>query len=294
MPPAVSCARVNASAGRTAGGNPKTGTGIRQRTEGVGVAPTDLTPFPWTVRSAEIHCYGKGVVSELFHVPLLGAVLQGGDGAGERADVARAAAEPVEDLPALQDGEAAFAVGAHSGVAAAGLSVGVRQAPALVGGEEKGPFTTGIALVRIEVEPAAVGDAEHVVGAGGGEVVGGAGQPVKDPDQPAVPVGQPLQVDPVVAMLAGVVPPVVDADPVGAHQRAVEQGEVAMRPGQRPQRRGQAAAQTGQQPDRLPDLAVDRGQPGVGVTACVDEPAPAEPGRGQAASARYADVPGGP
>src|SRR5512146_3440981 len=63
MPPAVSCARVNASAGRTAGGNPKTGTGIRQRTEGAGVAPTDLTPFPWTVRSAEIHCHGKGVVS---------------------------------------------------------------------------------------------------------------------------------------------------------------------------------------------------------------------------------------
>src|SRR5512146_1345207 len=63
MPPAVSCARVNVSAGRTAGGNPKTGTGIRQRTEGVGVAPTDLTPFPWTVRSAEIHCHGKSVVS---------------------------------------------------------------------------------------------------------------------------------------------------------------------------------------------------------------------------------------
>src|SRR5512135_3915660 len=114
---------------------------------------------------------------------------------------------------ALQDGEAAFAVGAHSGVAAVGLSVGVQQAPPLVGGEEKGPFTTGIALVRIEVEPGAVGDAEHVVGAGGGEVVGGAGPPVTDPDQPSVRVGQPPQVDPVVAMLAGVVPPVVDADP---------------------------------------------------------------------------------
>src|SRR5512143_1832638 len=105
-----------------------------------------------------------------FHVPLLGVVFQGEDGAGVRADVAWAAAEPVEHLPALQDGEAAFAVGAHSGVAAVGLSVGVRQAPPLVGGEEKGPFTTGIAVVRVEVELGAVGDAEHVVGAGGGAV----------------------------------------------------------------------------------------------------------------------------
>ncbi len=46
-------------------------------------------------------------------------------------------------------------------------------------------------------------------------------------------------------LTARVVPPVVGADPVGAHQRAVAQSEVAMCPGQLPQRRGQAATQRG-------------------------------------------------
>ncbi len=104
----------------------------------------------------------------------------------------------------------------------------VRQAPPFVRGEQGGSCTADVAFVGGEVELGAGGDGEHAGGAGGGQVVGGAGQPIGDPDQPALRVGQPLQVDAVVAVPAGVVPPVVGADPVGAHRRAVEQGEVAM------------------------------------------------------------------
>src|SRR5512146_687027 len=141
-----------------------------------------------------------------FHVPLFRTVFQRENSSGERADLTWAAPEPVEDLPALQDREAALGVGADRGVAAVGFPGRVRQVPPLVRGEQSKPVTTDVALVGVEVEFGAVSDIEHVVGAGGGEVVGGAGQPVRDPDQPSVRVGQPLQVHPVVAVPAGVVP----------------------------------------------------------------------------------------
>lgn len=64
-------------------------------------------------------------------------------------------------------------------------------------------------------------------------------------------------------VLAGVVQPVAGVDPGGAHQRAVEQREVAGGPSQRPQRCGQAATQFGQHGDGLPDVAVRGGQPDV-------------------------------
>src|SRR5512146_564874 len=143
---------------------------------------------------------GKSSVS-FFHVSLLGVLLEGEDGAGEGADLAGAAPEPVEDLPVFQDCEAAFAVGADSGVAAVGVLVGVRQVPPLVGGEQGESFAAGVALVGVQVQLCAVGEIEHAVGAGGGQVVGGAGEPIGGPDEPSVGVGQPLQVDPVVAVL---------------------------------------------------------------------------------------------
>src|SRR5574341_227559 len=95
---------------------------------------------------------------------ILGAVLEGEDGSGEGADLAWAAPEPVEDLPGLQDGEAAFAVGADSGVAAVGVPVGVGQVLPLVGGEQGESFA-GVALVGVQVQLHAVGETEHTVGA---------------------------------------------------------------------------------------------------------------------------------
>src|SRR5512135_3231017 len=112
----------------------------------------------------------------VFHVLLLGAVFKGEDGTGERADVAWAAAGPVEDLPGLQDREAAFGVGADSGMAAVGLPVGVRQVSPLVRGKQSDSCTTHIAFVGVEVKLGAGGDGEHAVGAGGGQVVGEPGQ----------------------------------------------------------------------------------------------------------------------
>jgi hypothetical protein len=95
-------------------------------------------------------------------------LFEGEDGAGECPDVAWAAAEPVEDLPAFQGGEAACAVGADRGVAAVGVPVGVRQVAPLIGGEQGEPVTTDVALVGVQVELGAVGDGEPAVGAGGG------------------------------------------------------------------------------------------------------------------------------
>ncbi len=111
-----------------------------------------------------------------------------------RVRTVRAAAQPVAHLPAFEDREAVFGVDADRGVAAVGVRVGIRRVPPLVRGEQGGPFTTDIALVGVKVAFGGHHRGQNVV-AGGGQVVGGAGQPVKDLDQLAVWVDQPPGAD---------------------------------------------------------------------------------------------------
>lgn len=196
--------------------------------------------------------------------------------------------------------EAAFAVGADRSVAAVGVPVGAGQVTSLVGvsrvrrRHRRSPCRRTGSCAR-----SATANTPWARAADSSWVARATRQRSRsaDPTDRSALAGSPG-----VLVLAGAVPPVVGADPVGAHDGAVEQGEVAVRPGQRPQRGGQAAAQSGPARPRPPGRSgrpwparrQSRRPAGCKCRRCAGAPAPAEPGRGQAASARYAGVPGGP
>src|SRR5207248_11470874 len=105
-----------------------------------------------------------------------------------------------------------------------------------------------VALVAEQVDLGAHGGGEHAVAAGGGQVVGRAGQPVGDPHQvTAAGIDESLQVDAVLLVLAAVVQPVPPAaEPVDGDQGAVEDAQAVAIVGQLPQRAGQGRSQGGE------------------------------------------------
>jgi len=110
-------------------------------------------------------------------------------------------------VPALEGGGAAFAQGADLGVMPVEqLLVGVELAAlaSLVRGADR---TAGsdVALVGVAGDGSAGEAVDDAVVAGGGQVVGRARQCGRGPDQLAVRVGEELDVDAVVAVLAAVI-----------------------------------------------------------------------------------------
>jgi hypothetical protein len=130
---------------------------------------------------------------------------QGEDGFGCAVDQGRAAAGAVEDLPVLEDRESSLYQGAGGVVHVVVLGLLLGQA-AVFERDDHAFAGSGVGLVGEQLHLRSAGEAEEVVGAGAGQVVGGASVTGAQPQQVPVVIGQAGEGDRVVAVLVALIP----------------------------------------------------------------------------------------
>jgi hypothetical protein len=133
-----------------------------------------------------------------------------------RGQDGRAAAGSVQDLPLLEDREAAFDQGSRGVDDVVVLALRLGEAAAFER-DDHALACAGVGLVGEQFDPGDAGEAEEIVGAGAGQIVGRTPITGADPQQVALVVGEPGEGDRVVAVLVAPVPVDVCA-PVGVTQ----------------------------------------------------------------------------